>query len=133
MTFACPLVNNSTLGIYPNYNIKITRKFPGGPLVTTLLSITEGTVQPLGRKLRSHMPQGKKPKHKAEIIRNRLNKDFKNGPHQKKIFLRKKNGFRSINIQRILIQILDLLPTIKKMQIGEGHKTVPLVESTPNL
>ena len=81
-----------------------------------------------------HATGPKKKKYKAEAIRNRLNKDFKNGPNQKKKkTLRKKNGFRSKNIQRILIQILDILPTIEKMQTGERHKSVPLVESTPNL
>ena len=61
LTFACPLVNSSTLGIYPNYNIKITL---GNSLVVqwlrNLLSNTDAAVQPLVRELRSHMLQGQK-------------------------------------------------------------------------
>ena len=31
-----------------------------------------------------HTSQPKKPKHKTKAISNKLNKDVKNGPHQKK-------------------------------------------------
>ena len=42
-------------------------------------------VQSLVEELRSHMPHNKNTKHKAEAYCNKFNKDFKNGPHQKKL------------------------------------------------
>ena len=81
-------------------------------MVKTLLSNTEGAGSIPGKRTKiPHATGPKKPKHKAEVIHNRPNKDFKNDPHKKKN-LKKKNGFRSKNIQRIIIQILDILPTI---------------------
>ena len=44
-------------------------------------------VQSLVRELRSHMPWGQKKRHK---YCNKFNKDFKNGPHQKKKNLKEK-------------------------------------------
>ena len=100
-----------------------------------LLSNTDAAVQPLVRELRSHMPQGQKKQNiKQKQYATDSIKTLKMAHiKKKKKTLRKKNGFRSKNIQRILIQILDILPTIEKMQTGERHKSVPLVESTPNL
>ena len=41
-------------------------------------------VQPLVGELRSHMPHQKKQNIKQKQYCNKFNKDFKNGPHQKK-------------------------------------------------
>ena len=49
-------------------------------------------VRSLVEELRSHTPGGQKTKkHKTEAICNKLNKDFKNDPHQKqeKVFSKK--------------------------------------------
>ena len=46
----------------------------------------EGEGSILHRDLRSHMPQGQKSqKIKQKQYCNRFNKDFKNGPHPKKL------------------------------------------------
>ena len=38
------------------------------------------------------MPCGQKAKHETEAILNKFNKDFKNGPHQKKNFFLIRTG-----------------------------------------
>ena len=40
-------------------------------------------IQSLVREIRSHIPRGQKPKLKGETILQQIDKDFKNGPHQK--------------------------------------------------
>ena len=69
----------------------MTKDFPGGPVVKTSPSNSgaEGSI-PV-RNLRSHMPGAKKLKNvKQKQSCNRFNKDFKNGPHQKKSKKKKK-------------------------------------------
>ena len=47
-------------------------------------------VQSLDRELRSHMPHHQKTKNiRQKQYCNKFNKDFKNGPHQKKNLLKK--------------------------------------------
>ena len=49
-------------------------------------------IQSLIGELRSHMSQGQQTEHKQQKqYCNKFNKDFKNGPHQ-----RKKNFFKSV-------------------------------------
>ena len=59
--------------------------FPGGPVVRLCLPMQGLWVRSLVEELRSHMPHNKNTKHKAEAYCNKFNKDFKNGPHQKKL------------------------------------------------
>ena len=48
-------------------------------------------VRSLVMKLKSHMPHSQKKQNiKQKQYCNMFNKDFKNGPHQKKIFKKKK-------------------------------------------
>ena len=61
--------------------------FPGGPVVKTSLFTTAAVGSSLIGKLRSHILHGKKKKKKNRIQKqycNKFNKDFKNGPRQKK-------------------------------------------------
>ena len=61
-----------------------TRDLPGGPVVKTWPSNAEGVglIPGQGAKI-PHASEPKKTKHKAKQYCNKLNKDFKNGPHQK--------------------------------------------------
>ena len=65
-----------------------SREFPGDPEVKTSPSNAEGVgfIPDWGAKI--HMPHGqktkKKKKKKKKQFCNKFNKDFKNGPHQKK-------------------------------------------------
>ena len=58
----------------------MTRGFPGGPVVKTLPSSAGITGSILGP--RAHFPRNWNVKQKQDC--NKFNKDFKNGPHQKK-------------------------------------------------
>ena len=67
------------------------RDFPGGPVVKTLPSNAggAGSIPGWGAKV----PHASGPKHqniKQKKYCNKFNKDFKNGPHQKKKNLKKK-------------------------------------------
>ena len=75
------------MGILSSY-----RDFPGGPVVKTSPSNAGGAGSILG--LRAKIPHALRPKNqnmKQKQYCNKFNKDFKNGPHQKKI-LKKKKG-----------------------------------------
>ena len=80
-----------------NIHIKIGafRDFPGDPVVKTSLSCAagEGSIPGWGADTQ-HVSRQKKTKQniKQKQYCNKLNKDFKNGPHQKKS-LRKIGGF----------------------------------------
>ena len=59
------------------------RDLTGGAGVKTLLSMLWVQVGSLVGKLRSHMPHGQKNQSiKQKQYCNKLNKNFKNGPHQ---------------------------------------------------
>ena len=65
------------------------RHFPGGPVVKTSPSNTggAGSIPGWGAKI----PHASRPKNqKQKQYCNKFNKDFKNGPHQKKKNLKKK-------------------------------------------
>ena len=70
------------------------RDFICSPVVKTSPSNDGVWVQSLVNVLRSHVPLGQKPNHKTETIFlfycNKFNKDFKNGPHKKKILKKRK-------------------------------------------
>ena len=69
------------------------RDFPGSPVVKTSLSNAGGWVRSLVGKLRSHKPRGQKNQGtKQKQYCNKFNKDFKNGSHQKKKNLKKKQA-----------------------------------------
>ena len=52
--------------------------FPGGPVVETSSSSAGGAGSiPDGRAKIPHVPRPKKKKNKAEVYRNKFNKDFK--------------------------------------------------------
>ena len=59
--------------------------FPGGPVIKTSPSNAGGAVRFLAGELRSHMPPGQKKDQNIKLKQhcNKLNKNFKNGPHQK--------------------------------------------------
>ena len=61
--------------------------FSGCPVVEILLSNAGGTGSIPGQGARiPHASQPKKnPKHKTEAKCNKFSKDFKNGPHQKRV------------------------------------------------
>ena len=59
--------------------------FPGSPVVKTSPSNVGGAGSIPGWGVRSHMPRGLKNQNiKRKQYCNKFNKDFKNGPHQKK-------------------------------------------------
>ena len=59
--------------------------FPGGPVVKISLSTAGAVGSSLTGKLRSHILHGTKKKTRIQKQNcNKFNKDFKNGPHQKK-------------------------------------------------
>ena len=73
--------------------LKITfpREFPGGPVVRTSPNNARGTGLNPGRGARiSHASGPKNQDIKQKQYCNKFNKDFKNGPHQKKKILKKK-------------------------------------------
>ena len=57
--------------------------FPGGPVVKTLLSNAAGSIPDQGAKI-SHASGPKNQNIKQKQYCNKFNKEFKNGPHQKK-------------------------------------------------
>ena len=61
--------------------------FPGGPVVKTLLSNAGGVglIPTQGAKI-PHAPWPKNQSIKQKQYCHKFNEDFKNGPHQKKIF-----------------------------------------------
>ena len=64
----------------------VSRNFPGGPVVKNPLSSAGGKGLISVGELRSHMPCGQKNQSiKQKQYYNTLNKDCKNGPHEKKI------------------------------------------------
>ena len=68
-----------------------SRDFPGGPVVKTSPSNAGGasSISCWGVKI-PHASQPKNQNIKEKQYCNKLNKDFKNGPHQKKNFFSKK-------------------------------------------
>ena len=65
------------------------RDFPGGPVVKTSPSSLGGVGSVVPRR-GAKIPHALQPKHqniKQKQYCNKFNKDFKNDPHQKKIFL----------------------------------------------
>ena len=78
---------------------KTLRDFPGGPVVKTSLSNAggAGSIPGQGAKI-PHASGPKKPKNiKQKQYCNKFNKDFKNGPHQKKKSLKKKKTLSSLS------------------------------------
>ena len=73
------------------------RDFPGGPVVETSPSGAEGagSIPDWGADVQ-HVSRPKNQNIKQKRYCNILNKDIKNGPHQKKVF-QKDTGLQSIN------------------------------------
>ena len=71
--------------------------FPGGPVVKTLPSNAgvAGSIPGRGAKI-PHASRPKNQNTKQKQYCNKFNKDFKNGPHQKKIFLMWQNDGMSL-------------------------------------
>ena len=67
------------------------RDFPGGPVVKTSPSSAGGvgSIPDRGAKI-PHAPRPKNQNRKQKQYCNKFNKDFKNGPHQKKNLEKKK-------------------------------------------
>ena len=72
--------------------IKIRRDYPGGPVVKTSPSKAEGEGSiPGGVAKIPHASRPKKQNIKQKQYCNKFNKDFLNGPHQKRKELLKKS------------------------------------------
>ena len=74
-----------------NFILKKSRDFSGGPVVKTSPSNAggAGSIPGQGAKI-PHVLQPKNQSIKQKQCCNKFNKDFKNGPHQKKKKLKKK-------------------------------------------
>ena len=78
--------------------LKLTfpREFPGGPVVRTSPNNARGAGENPGQGARiSQAPGPKNQDIKQKQHCNKVNKDFKNGPHQKKKILKIKQHFLS--------------------------------------
>ena len=64
------------------------RHFPGSPVVKTSPSSAGGVGSIPGQGTK--IPHASRPKHQTEANCNKFNKEFKNGPHQKKKSLKNK-------------------------------------------
>ena len=76
------------------------RDFPGGPVVKTSPSDARGTGSIPGQGARS--PYALRPEDqniKQKQYSNKFNKDFKNGPHQRKYKKKKKRKERSLQLR----------------------------------
>ena len=71
-----------------NHLKKQLRDFPGSPVVKTSPSSAGGAGLIPGRGAK--IPHASQPKNQ-NIKQNKFNKDFKNGPHQKKILKKESN------------------------------------------
>ena len=81
--------------------LKVFRDFPGGPVVKTLPSNEGGVASIPGQGAK--IPHASGPKNqniKQKQYCNKFNKDFKNGPHQKK----KKNLKKNLKVFSFLIK-----------------------------
>ena len=66
------------------------RDYPGGPVVKTSPSSAESGGSIPGHVTKIPHASGPKTKTKQKQHSNKFNKNFKNGPHQKKSFKKKK-------------------------------------------
>ena len=62
------LLVNSNSNIQESHLLKISRNFPGDPVVNTALLLWEAQVQSLVRELRSRMPRGTAKKKKISRV-----------------------------------------------------------------
>ena len=81
--------------------------FPGSPVVKTLPSNARGVDLICGHRVRIlHALMAKKKKKKKNKLQkqycNKFNKDFKNGPHQKKSFLKMNQLLELLNCNFLL-------------------------------
>ena len=88
---------------------KVFWDFPGGPVVGTLPSNagSEGLNPGRGAKI-SHASRPKNQNIKQKQYCNKFNKDFKNGPHQKKKNLKKKPTMAHIFIYWLNVLFLQI-------------------------
>ena len=95
------------------------RDFPGGPVVETLHSNAGGVGSIPGGETK--IPHASRPKNqniKQKQYGNKFNKDFKNGPHQKKIFLIK------INFKKRTGQLYTSLKFFKMVQERKNNHRI---------
>ena len=83
----------------------------------------QGWVPSWGTKI-PHSSRPKNPTHKPEMICNKFNKDFKNGPHPKKKKILKKSCIRKLPPKKTSLLYFPCLPAINTTSIKTNNNAL---------